>query len=182
MNIQIKGFTLIELLVGVIIMGILTVVVLPLYQRSVEKSKATEALRLLKAVDQAYEAYYLEHGQNATKFDQLDISVPWTGRTPCLGFAKDTRSNRDWSLEIEEHSAYSNVFLWRISGKYKGAAIYRHYGQPRNISMLIRCQERKKSARITFDSTLAAGAYCEKILKAKFSGDDGVARMYDFLP
>lgn len=67
-----KGFTLIESLVVVLIIGILASVALPQYQKAVEKSKATQALVLLKALAQAQAVYYLANGRYATQFNQLD--------------------------------------------------------------------------------------------------------------
>ncbi len=52
-----KGFTLIELLTVVLIVGILTSIALPKYMRSVERSRATEAMVAIKAFNDAVYAY-----------------------------------------------------------------------------------------------------------------------------
>ena len=73
-----KGFTLIELLVVVLIIGILTSVALPQYQKSVEKARATEAMAYADAFVKAQQIYCMANGQFAEldELTNLDISLP----------------------------------------------------------------------------------------------------------
>lgn len=52
-----RGFTLVEVLTVVLIVGVLTSIALPQYTRSIERSRATEAMVGLKALNDAVYAY-----------------------------------------------------------------------------------------------------------------------------
>lgn len=71
-----KGFTLIELLVVVLIIGILSAVALPQYQKAVNRAKAAEAWTLGKAFVEAEMVYYLETGSATSDLSALDITLP----------------------------------------------------------------------------------------------------------
>ena len=117
------GFTLIELLVVVLIIGILAAVAVPQYQKAVEKSRATEAIQLMKTVNQAVDTYHMSSGEWPTSFDELAVDIPWTGRKK--GYIddaiKDVRSNGKWSIQLENRSCQS-IIATRLDGKYEGAA------------------------------------------------------------
>ena len=61
MKLSNKGFTLIELLTVVLIIGILTSIALPNYSRSIERSRAVEAMAVIKSLNDATYAYYAAH-------------------------------------------------------------------------------------------------------------------------
>ena len=73
-----QGFTLIELLVVVLIIGILSAVALPQYQKTVEKARATEAISVLHQIAQANQRYFMANGEYASSLEDLDIEIPGT--------------------------------------------------------------------------------------------------------
>ena len=72
------GFTLIELLVVVLIIGILSAIALPQYQKAVRKTRLVQALPTLKAISHAKKVYYLANGSYTNALDSLDIQLPYT--------------------------------------------------------------------------------------------------------
>jgi len=62
-----KAFTLIELLVVVLIIGILSAIALPQYQKAVEKARAAEALSLASNLQKAIDVWVLENGISNTE-------------------------------------------------------------------------------------------------------------------
>jgi prepilin-type N-terminal cleavage/methylation domain-containing protein len=71
-----KGFTLIEMLVVVLIIGILAAIALPQYQYAVFKTRMKEAETYMSTVHNARLLYKLSTGNEATKFEQLEITLP----------------------------------------------------------------------------------------------------------
>lgn len=71
-----KGFTLIELLVVVLIIGILSAVALPQYQKAVNKSRTVNMLTLLRSLKDAEERHYMSTGEYTTDWESLDVALP----------------------------------------------------------------------------------------------------------
>ncbi len=75
-----KGFTLIELLVVVLIIGILSAVALPQYQKTVLKSRTAEAWTNLSALNKAINVFCLENPEYSSSggtqiLDLISIGV-----------------------------------------------------------------------------------------------------------
>ena len=71
-----KGFTLIELLVIVLIIGILTSVALPQYQKAVAKTRIISGLPLARGLKTALDEYYLANGNFTAVYENLILDVP----------------------------------------------------------------------------------------------------------
>lgn len=160
------GFTLIELLVVVLIIGILSAIAIPQYQKAVWKSRATQSLVLVKNLANAQEAYFLENGTYATKFNELvfdfDVLPDKTQGTAAVSSNDAFRNNDMLQLVV---NVFSNVFVLSSAqfktGPYASCGfIFHHQSNDMKLN--------PKTLYCVEPSTgLKQGDFCQKIIGAK---------------
>ena len=75
---RLSGFTLIELLVVVLIIGILSAVALPQYQKAMLRSRYAQTQILARNLYDAAQRYYMANGEYAPDLTALDIQLGGT--------------------------------------------------------------------------------------------------------
>ena len=153
-----RAFTLIEVLIVVLIIGILAAIAVPQYQKAVEKSKAMQALALLRTLYQAADAVELSTGQWPSNTNQLDINIPDLGEDP------------EWHISLQKNDSQGSagVRIKRKKGKYKGTnfTIYKRHPYIGTIPTdKILCIEAKINSSPVFSGE--QGSYCSKIFAGK---------------
>ncbi len=103
---SIKAFTLIELLVVVLIIGILSAIALPQYQKAVEKARLAEALQNLSNIQKAIDMWLLENGgfpEQSIAFigdseapRRLPLSIDFESSLNCSGRFEDACASKNF--------------------------------------------------------------------------------------
>lgn len=115
-----NGFTLIELIIVIVIVGILTVVSIPIYRGYTLKSKMTEGRSLAASVITSQRVYYSEFGE------WYDVSTA-TDENKALSI--DSRSNTYFKKARTWHSTkyYANVISAEAISESEDLVVYQFW-------------------------------------------------------
>lgn len=117
-----KGFTLVEILVAVMIVTLLVTAAVPIYERTVEKSRIAEARMMLKKIYESkmriMDAMDLNTFNNNFGFQNLDMNMACEGNTSCTGATANTK---DFTYYLKPTNGNANgVCAARRKGDNKG--------------------------------------------------------------
>ncbi|WP_428043789.1 type IV pilin protein [Candidatus Avelusimicrobium faecicola] len=118
-----RGFTLIELLVVVLIIGILSGVALPQYEKAVMKSRYSNLMAPVNALGAAEELYYMAAGEYTDDFEALDIAPGG-----CTLSADKQTCTYDWGSCKLDSSGNDRVACVNNTSMKNGYAYYFKHG------------------------------------------------------
>ena len=67
------GFTLVEIMITVVIIGVIAVLAIPRYTNSVERTRASDGVQILRTLFEAQELYFVEHNFYTDDSEALEI-------------------------------------------------------------------------------------------------------------
>ncbi len=176
-----KAFTLIELLVAVLIIGILSAIALPQYQKAVEKARFSQALTLLSSMAEAAEIYLMTNGEWPQKLGDLSISLPadYTQNTKAFltNATIDSLANDDWSVEIDVgvNRNQKALVITRLTGLYRGCFFRYVYSDRDYLQRAIMCGELKGAHLTSYKFNQTQGSCCEKLFHGTYTGGEDVS-------
>ena len=127
-----KAFTLIELLVVVLIIGILSAIALPQYEKAVEKSRATEGVMLTRAILDAQQRYYMANGTYTKDLEDLDIEIPGSEGS-ISGNALSAQSTKYFDCAAASLGTDTSIIAFCLRKESKGYYIVAHQGQSAKV-------------------------------------------------
>ena len=163
-----NAFTLIELLVVILIISVLVAVAMSQYQKTVEKTKATQAITFVQALSQAANVYLLGNGAFPTHINQLDIDLTEEQKQSflCTDISQ-TCNKSDWGIALYRSTVQDyGIAVWRTSGKYKGCgfSMYQMLSDKSKERFYkentLYCLERTAGPNTV---TIQPGEYCQKL-------------------
>ena len=123
-----RGFTLIELITVIIIISIMVAVALPKYTKMMEKTKASNAKRVLDILRKAEDAYYAEN----TTYSTYDTGATVTAAA-CVAISSDIKEeiphskiclDSDWQYIVTTAGGSSTISTYTATAKRRTGKAY----------------------------------------------------------
>ena len=181
-----KGFTLIELLVVALILAVLVSVASMEYQKAVEKTRAAEAISLLRSLYHAEMHFFMSHGRYAGSLQSLSLTFKGekivckqNNKSPCWGYYNtEGIQNKDWSLELEGGKNPS-ISIGRVSGPYAGAGFFMQLQRKDGIQYPLEKMACVENRNGRFKYKKKDGSYCVDMMDAVYNSQSSASRKYD---
>lgn len=127
-----KGFTLAEILTSVVIVAILAAMAVPMYEKTIEKSRIVEARAVLKRIFDAKMRTLsnLEKSTYTTSsfgFEQLDLNLPCSNILTSSTSKTATCTMKNFTYSLNPTGEANAVCAVRCSGDYSGTSLL-YYG------------------------------------------------------
>lgn len=111
-----KGFTLVEMLTVVLIVAVLMGVALPNYTRSIERSRATEAMTSIKTLNDAIYAYFAQRDTCPDKYTKLTVKIPGNQSSDTVLTTKNFKYTLNGAPSVVAGTSCNGVLAERIYG------------------------------------------------------------------
>jgi len=116
-----KGFTLVELVIVIVIVGILSVVAVPVYKGYTKKAMATEGKALLGAVNTSQKVYFAEWGNFAAAAVSTVLDVNASTNKYFTTYTIGNATNAGYTVTTAGASGASGIAL-TLTGSSSGAS------------------------------------------------------------
>lgn len=133
-----QGFTLIELLVVVLIIGVLAVIVTPIYQTAVDKSNYANMMIPARSLATAQESFFMTNGHYSSDLAKLDVDFA----NNISGYSDKVTSNITATISDSENWDYVKVSRDGMNNNY---IIY--LNKSGNFAGDVHCEALKNNAR-----------------------------------
>ncbi|MBR4682317.1 MAG: prepilin-type N-terminal cleavage/methylation domain-containing protein [Elusimicrobiaceae bacterium] len=127
-----KGFTLVEILIAVMIVAILVAMAVPMYEKTIEKSRMAEVRTVLKRIYDSkmrlmedMEVFNYLDGSNRPRFgfENLDYTFRCSGGTSSSNGHVVKCATKDFTYVLNPNGAQNSVCAARRSGDNEGVNI-----------------------------------------------------------